>query len=409
MKKQLWLAGIGMVLASSSWAQETCHWNNLRQRYYRVVGDYGSRIESIFLADGAFAWSNDEVGGGAVIEAALDMARSNWISQEHHRITGMVEFQLVEPTDPACIARTGQAISYHAGDDGELQPGHSWPDRFTIQANTNLVVDNLTGLMWLRNATVGTGTWNIAVGACYFPPYFEFDDWRLPSVREMESLIDVNFALPALPLPHPFQNLSLNYWTSTWDASDTNKAWVVSIGDGTVARWARTNGTPAYWPVRTHTSGKSPVPRTGQTNSLTPGDDGDLQPGTPWPIPRFTVMADTNLVFDNLWGRMWTRQVGIGATTSWAPAIDHCAAMTLGEHADWRLPTRREAWSLIDFGRTNFLPVGHPFEGSPEVPFWTSSTYRPLTNYAWGISGGYLGAYIKTAIGGGVWPVRGNW
>lgn len=181
--------------------------------------------------------------------------------------------------------------------------------------------------------------------------------------------------------------------------------------DGTVARWARTNAAPAYWPVRTHTIlVKAPVPKTGQTFSLLDGDDGHLQPGTPWPVPRFTVMADTNLVFDNLSGRMWTRRIGIDATTSWASALDHCTAMTLGNYTDWRLPTRREVLSLVDFGSLTLLPAGHPFTGTPSVPFWTSTSYRPLpATYAWGIDNGFFGPYLKTSIGGGVWPVRGNW
>ncbi len=410
MKKLLGWAGIGLVLAGTAWAQETCHWRNISQRYYRVVGDYGSEIVSIFFSDGAFAWANDEVGGDAVLEASHWMANSNWIRQEHERFTGMIDFQLAQPTDPTCIAQTGQDVSYHENDDGDLQPGHSWPERFTIQADTNLVVDNLTGLMWTRNATAGAGSWDVAVVASHIIERFGYDDWRLPSVLEMESLVDAGELLPALIFLHPFNNLATNYWTGTGDTLDTNKAWVVGIQDGTVARWARTNTAPAYWPVRSHTTGKAPVPKTGQTLSLLAGDDGDLQPGVAWPVPRFTIMADTNLVFDNLCGRMWTRQIGIGATTSWALAIDHCTGMTLGGYDDWRLPTRREVLSLIDYGSPTLLPAGHPFTGTPAVPFWTSTSYRPLpANYAWGIDGGYLGAYLKTSIGGGVWPVRGEW
>ena len=33
----------------------------------------------------------------------------------------------------------------------------------------------------------------------------------------------------------------------------------------------------------------SPVPKTGQTASYTSGDNGNLQMGVVWPVPRFTV------------------------------------------------------------------------------------------------------------------------
>lgn len=212
--RKLWigLAGFGW-LVGSVWAQETCHWRDVSQRYYRVVGDVGSEIQTISYADGYFAWANDETGGVGVVEATHSMAPTNWIRQEHHRFTDMVEFQMVQPVDPACVVQTGQDISYHANDDGDLQPGHSWPERFAIQADTNLVLDNLTGLMWTRNATAGAGTWSIAVTSSRIIERFGYADWRLPSVLELESLLDLGEFYPALPSLHPFSNLSTNYWT----------------------------------------------------------------------------------------------------------------------------------------------------------------------------------------------------
>lgn len=413
MKKILrigvWLAWFAAV---STWAQERCLWNQAGRRFYRLNGTYGSAIVNILENDAAIVTHHDTVGGTTLVETAFCVLASNWVSQIHSRRQVVAADVLIEVDDPSCIAQTGQTNSYHAGDDGDLKPGHSWPARFVVQANTNLVVDALTGLMWTRNANAGSGTWDIAVGSCYFTPRHGYEDWRLPSVREMESLVDLERVLPAMPVGFggaPFNNLQLNYWTGTSDAADTNRAWVLGLGDGTIARWARTNTTPHYWPVRSHTTGKAPVPKTGQTNSLAIGDDGYLQPGVPWPVPRFTVLSDTNLVFDNLWGRMWPRKIGLEATTSWMPALDYCAALEYGGYDDWRLPTRREAWSLIDFGQPAFLPAGHPFNGAPSTPFWTSSTYRGDTNRAWGIEQGYLGSYPKSAVGGGVWPVRGEW
>jgi hypothetical protein len=98
------------------------------------------------------------------------------------------------------------------------------------EGNTNVVVDNLTGLMWTRNANVGTGGWDLAVGACYFTPRFGYEDWRLPTIREMESLIDMGEFDPALPLSHPFTNMANHHWTSTGNINNTNQAWKISVG-----------------------------------------------------------------------------------------------------------------------------------------------------------------------------------
>ncbi len=413
MKMKQWVAGL-MLLAGWAQAQEVCRWHNVQQRFYRMRGSTNSLIESIFMDDpGGFAISNEEVGGVIVVDAAMDMMHDNWISQEHHRMVVVGEFQLIEPTDPACIPQTGQIWTYHDGDDGYWKPGHSWPPRFTVpEDNTHVVVDNLTGLMWTRNANAGTGTWDMAVGACYFTPRFGYEDWRLPTVREMESLIDLGAYNPALSLSHPFTNMAVHHWTSTGNINNTNQAWKISVVDGAIHSWARTNRTPAYWPVRTHTTGKSPVPKTGMTTSLGIGDDGDLQPGQLWPIPRFTIQSDTNLVFDNLWGRMWTRAAGIGTTDFWWQAVQQCNEYELGGHSDWRLPTRREGWSLIDYGRPSFLPEGHPFTGAPPSPiYWTSTSYHGVEpeNNGWGLSGGILSPVPKGTADVAVWPVRGDW
>jgi hypothetical protein len=353
------------------------------------------------------------VGGVIVVDAAMDMMHNNWISQEHHRMIVIGEFQLIEPTDPTCIPETGQIFSYHDGDDGYWKPGHSWPPRFTVpEANTNVVVDNLTGLMWSRLASPIYGSWDSCLNLMpVLDGMYDYSGWRMPTVREMESLIDLGAYNPALPLSHPFVNVSNHYWTSTGNINNTNEAWKISLVDGAIHSLARTNDVPYCWPVRTHATGKSPVPKTGMTTSLRAGDDGDLQPGQLWPVPRFTIQADTNLVFDNLWGRMWTRAAGIDTAATWAEAVQLCNDYELGGHSDWRLPTRREIWSLIDFGRPVSLPEGHPFIGEIDGIVWTSSSYHGVDpeNFAWGISGGVLSPALKTAPVGGVWPVRGDW
>lgn len=398
-----------LMMGGVAGAQEECHWMGVTRRFYRINADDDSEVERISLDEGAFHVLFRAVGGEAVVEAAMDMTHPAWVSQEHLRVDIRANTHRFQPTDPSCIPQTGQQWSQHEGDDGDLKPGHSWPHRFTVQANTNLVVDHLTGLMWTRNAGLGRGTWDFAVAECFHIPRFGYEDWRLPTIRELESLTDMGGFDPALPLGHPFNHVADHYWSSTADIANTHRAWIINFMSGAVNSWMRTNTTPAYWPVRTHTTGKAPVPKTGMQLSLLPGDDGDLQPGVPWPIPRFTVQANTNLVFDNLVGRMWTRDITMAEGLSWGEAMDFCNALTYGGFTDWRLPTRREAWSVIDFGRPSFLPEGHPFTRLPESGFWTSTSFpfEPW-RYAWGIQAGYLQGAAKTNEAG-VWPVRGNW
>ncbi|MGD0282079.1 MAG: DUF1566 domain-containing protein, partial [Dissulfurispiraceae bacterium] len=60
---------------------------------------------------------------------------------------------------PAAVWKTGQTTTYATGDDGNLEKGVAWPSpRFTDNSN-GTITDNLTGLIWLKNANCfGTQT-----------------------------------------------------------------------------------------------------------------------------------------------------------------------------------------------------------------------------------------------------------
>ena len=115
----------------------------------------------------------------------------------------------------APVPQTGQKTSYYAGDDGELQMGVPWPDlRFTDRAD-GTVRDNLTGLIWLKNANCfGTKTWTEALDNCNtlgtdmcdLTDGSEAGAWRLPNINELLSLHDYSVNAPSLPIGHPFTN-----------------------------------------------------------------------------------------------------------------------------------------------------------------------------------------------------------
>ncbi|MCX6791855.1 MAG: DUF1566 domain-containing protein, partial [Candidatus Gottesmanbacteria bacterium] len=111
---------------------------------------------------------------------------------------------------PAQIWKTGQTTSYKTGDDGDLERGVAWPSpRFTDHGNT--VTDNLTGLMWIRNANLPGvyKTWQQALdyvkgmNAGTYDENFGYTDWRLPNRKELHSLTDYSRYNPAIPSGHP--------------------------------------------------------------------------------------------------------------------------------------------------------------------------------------------------------------
>ena len=131
--------------------------------------------------------------------------------------------------------------------------------RFSTGSGTssNCVTDNLTGRMWLRNPAGTLRNWSNSVVYCEgltgSGGRGNFTDWRLPNVREMQSLIDFENRAPALPGGHPFLVLAAtnDYWTGTiaYTGGGVPRNFAVSMDWGSTAYF-----DPAIllcaWPVR---------------------------------------------------------------------------------------------------------------------------------------------------------------
>jgi hypothetical protein len=164
----------------------------------------------------------------------------------------------------APVPKSGQTTPYATGDDGTLRKGVASPTpRFTDNGN-GTVTDNLTGLVWMKNASnvgaVGFGlkTWADALtaanslksGDAGLSDGSKEGDWRLPNVRELQSLIDYGHLDPAIPAVHPFTGVqSWYYWSSTTYVDGTLNAWDVGFNDGGVFRNSKTSSY-YVWCVR---------------------------------------------------------------------------------------------------------------------------------------------------------------
>jgi hypothetical protein len=187
------------------------------------------------------------------------------------------------PHIAAPVPKTGQTTSYATGDDGDLHKGVAWPNpRFTINGD-GTVTDNLTGLMWLRDpncilstypgfdnddlAGDGKVTWQHALdfvaginAGTYSGCGAGYTDWRLPNVRELESLIHYEFVLPCLSNTagtgqwtpdDPFANVFFEFWSSTVRLGG-NYVYYVNMIDPNVKR-CNIGVAMCYcavWPVR---------------------------------------------------------------------------------------------------------------------------------------------------------------
>lgn len=99
-----------------------------------------------------------------------------------------------------CFDATGRPVDC-AGtrQDGDCRAGVPWPvPRFEIRADG--VLDHLTGLVWQRQARLGTGPmdWSQALAAVAALRQ-EGHAWRLPNILELESLVDCDCGRDVLP------------------------------------------------------------------------------------------------------------------------------------------------------------------------------------------------------------------
>ena len=167
------------------------------------------------------------------------------------------------------LPQTGQdsIVSSTVGEsDGGSQAGTAWPSpRFTVvSSGTGTVVnDNLTGLIWPQDAftakvglcTGGLTSWQGAfdyVACLNANNYLGHNDWRLPNVNELQSLVNAGQSNTALWLmSQGFGNqMASPCWSSTTYAPDVTRAWYVDLGDGSDGYLTKTGTGPSVLCVR---------------------------------------------------------------------------------------------------------------------------------------------------------------
>ena len=96
------------------------------------------------------------------------------------------------------------------------------------------VTDSKTGLVW-QQGEPGAKSWGDALNYCEGLSLGGADDWRLPNVKELESLTDDTRFSPALDRTY-FPNAATSlYWSSTTGAGYTDYAWSVYFYYGYVS------------------------------------------------------------------------------------------------------------------------------------------------------------------------------
>lgn len=133
--------------------------------------------------------------------------------------------------------------------DGVNGPGLAYRDN-----GDGTITDMNTGLMWEMKVGGGAGsatcltqlhalnslcTWFQASGAWIddvnFELYAGYDDWRLPNIRELMSILDYGTSVPAIdPIFGPPTAATIRYWSLTSSAPFPARAWDGNFRNGVV-------------------------------------------------------------------------------------------------------------------------------------------------------------------------------
>lgn len=148
----------------------------------------------------------------------------------------IVTWALTKTGQTSCWDSAGTLLSAAeclvSGQDGSYQMGSD--PSFTRDNTTGIVTDNLNGLMWQDTAASATSDWSGAPDVCEAlntSTYGGYTDWRLPTLDELESIVDFGQDSPAINTL--FQNTSSgNYWSSNAYVVNTDNAWYVNFNYG---------------------------------------------------------------------------------------------------------------------------------------------------------------------------------
>jgi hypothetical protein len=114
-----------------------------------------------------------------------------------------------------------------------LTAGAAWGGDYTVNPN-GTVSDNTTGLIWQQEDDNTGRTWEQALAYCENLTLDSQADWRLPNIKELESIADDSRVFPAIDTAAFPNTDSSGCWSSTTYAGYTDLAWYVDFYDGNV-------------------------------------------------------------------------------------------------------------------------------------------------------------------------------
>jgi len=101
------------------------------------------------------------------------------------------------------------------------------------------VTDNATGLTWQQEDDNVQRAWEEAITYCEGLNIANHQDWRLPNIKELRTIVDLTTSSPVIdPIVFPGTNSS-RYWSATTYAEVSVSAWYVNFYEGNVSTYSK--------------------------------------------------------------------------------------------------------------------------------------------------------------------------
>lgn len=112
-------------------------------------------------------------------------------------------------------------------------------DRFKVIMNGEAVLDKETCLVWELEPNTSPMEWEDARAYCYRLTLGGRGGWRMPTIEELRSLLDIVNPSP-LPEENPFiLGSQVGFWSTTTVATGISDAWIVDTGIPNARAWSK--------------------------------------------------------------------------------------------------------------------------------------------------------------------------
>jgi len=148
--------------------------------------------------------------------------------------TGLAPGESRKATAKVVVPLNGLSGNYYYGavvaGSKKASAGQAFLARYSLADTLETVTDHRTGLVWEQADDGQTRNWDAANQYCDDLVLGGHSDWRLPSMDELQTLIDLSRHHPAIdPM---FFCRSGNYWSSSSVAGYTEAAWFADFSYG---------------------------------------------------------------------------------------------------------------------------------------------------------------------------------